>query len=98
MASTAVAGTINLMSGREIQRPIPAMAGGTEEETWMNRKKTACGRRQFLRVLGASAAVAASPLVTEARADSTTADDKRKSRYKATEHIKAFYRVNRYPH
>lgn len=60
--------------------------------------KTALGRRQFLRVLGTGAAVAAaSPLATEAKADSETNDEKRKSRYKESDHIKAFYRVNRYP-
>jgi hypothetical protein len=60
--------------------------------------KTAFGRRQFLRVLGVgAAAAAASPLGTEVKADSETNDEKRKSRYKESDHIKAFYRVNRYP-
>jgi hypothetical protein len=61
-------------------------------------RKTALGRRQFLRALGLGAAVtAAAPLATEAIADSETNDEKRKSRYKETEDVKAFYRVNRYP-
>ena len=61
--------------------------------------KTTLGRRQFLRAtLGAGAAVtAAAPLATEAMADSETNDEKRKSRYRESEHVKAFYRVNRYP-
>ena len=60
--------------------------------------KTAFGRRQFLRVLGAGAvAGVASPLATETKADSETNDEKRKSRYKESDHVKAFYRVNRYP-
>ena len=60
--------------------------------------KTTLGRRQFLRALGAGAAVAAAvPLATEAKADSETNDEKRKSRYKESEHVKAYYRVNRYP-
>jgi hypothetical protein len=60
--------------------------------------KTAFGRRHFLRVLGAGAVVAgASPLATEAKADSETNDEKRKSRYQESDHVKAFYRVNRYP-
>jgi hypothetical protein len=37
------------------------------------------------------------PLAIEAKADSETNDEKRKSRYKETDHVKAYYRVNRYP-
>jgi hypothetical protein len=58
------------------------------------------GRREFLRTLGvgASAAVAsAGPLAGQARADTETDDQKRKPRYSETEHVKAYYRVNRYP-
>jgi hypothetical protein len=54
-------------------------------------------RRQFLRALGAGAAVAATaPLVTETKA-AEGETDKRRSRYRETVHIKAYYRVNRYP-
>lgn len=67
----------------------------------MNQKhKTAVGRREFLRALGAGAGVAvtaAAPLATGARADTESNDEKRKARYKETEHVKTFYRVNRYP-
>jgi hypothetical protein len=60
--------------------------------------KTSLGRRQFLRALGAGAAVAAAlPLALEAKADSETNDEKRKSRYRESDHVKAYYRVNRYP-
>jgi hypothetical protein len=60
--------------------------------------KTAVGRREFLRVLGVGAgATAAMPLGSEAKADTETNDEKRKARYKETDHVKAFYRVNRYP-
>jgi hypothetical protein len=60
--------------------------------------KPPLGRRDFLRVFGTgAAATAAAPLATEAKADSETNDEKRKSRYKETDHVKAFYRVNRYP-
>jgi hypothetical protein len=56
------------------------------------------GRRDFLRALGAGAGAAvAAPLATVAKADSETNDEKRKARYKETDHVKAFYRVNRYP-
>lgn len=60
--------------------------------------KLTLGRRDFLRALGAGAAVtAAVPLATEAHADTENDDEKRKSRYKDTDHVKAYYRVNRYP-
>jgi len=57
------------------------------------------GRREFLRALGAGATVAAAsvgPLSGEAVADTESSQEKRKSRYRATEHVKTFYRVNRY--
>jgi hypothetical protein len=57
------------------------------------------GRRDFLRKLGvgATAVAATVPLAGEARADTESNDEKRKARYKETEHVKTFYRVNRYP-
>jgi len=62
--------------------------------------KAKVGRRDFLRALGAGAGVAvtaAAPLATPAMADSESNDEKRKARYKETDHVKAFYRVNRFP-
>ena len=63
--------------------------------------KTTVGRRDFLRKVGISTvgagATLATPLVGSAEADSETNDEKRKARYKETDHVKAFYRVNRYP-
>ena len=62
-----------------------------------NDKRTV-GRRDFLRVLGVGAGAAATaPLATAAKADSETNDEKRKSRYQASDHVKTYYRVNRYP-
>jgi hypothetical protein len=58
------------------------------------------GRRDFLRALGAgaSAAVAsAEPLAGAALADTETNDEKLKARYRESEHVKTYYRVNRYP-
>jgi hypothetical protein len=56
------------------------------------------GRRQFFRVLGAgTAAGAVGSLPTEAVADSESNDEKRKPRYKETDEVKTYYRVNRYP-
>jgi hypothetical protein len=57
---------------------------------------SALGRRDFLRVLAAGAGVAASPLASDAEAGESE-QEKRQARYKETEHVKTFYKVNRYP-
>ena len=65
----------------------------------MTVPKAKLGRRAFLRALGAGVTVAAAsvgPLSSEAVADTESNQEKRKSRYRATEHVKTFYRVNRY--
>jgi hypothetical protein len=66
-----------------------------------DEKKTTVGRRDFLRKVGVGAvsagATLATPLIAPAQADSENNDEKRKARYKETDHVKAFYRVNRYP-
>ena len=56
-------------------------------------------RRTFLGAIGAGAGAAAGAgaLTSAARADSETNDEKVKARYRETEHVKTFYRVNRYP-
>jgi hypothetical protein len=63
--------------------------------------KTTVGRRDFLRKVGigtvGAGATLAAPLVGSAQADSETSDEKRKARYKESDHVKAYYRVNRYP-
>jgi hypothetical protein len=43
------------------------------------------------------AAATAAPLATSAHADTESNEEKRKARYRETEHVKAYYRVNRYP-
>jgi hypothetical protein len=64
----------------------------------MKSETKAVGRRDVLRALGAGAGVAAAaPLATAAKADTENNDEKRKARYRETDHVKAFYRVNRYP-
>jgi hypothetical protein len=75
------------------------LANEPKEDAAMKGDKTKVGRRDFLRVLGAGAGAAAvAPTMSvEARADSESNDEKRKARYKETDHIKAYYRVNRYP-
>ena len=62
--------------------------------------KAAVGRRDFLRAMATGAgvaAVSAAPLATTAAADGEKNDEKRKARYKETDHVNTFYRVNRYP-
>jgi hypothetical protein len=60
--------------------------------------KPIIGRRQFLSILGASTSTAAATqLPMAALADSESGDEKRRSRYRESDHIKTFYRVNRYP-
>jgi hypothetical protein len=58
------------------------------------------GRRDFLRALGAGTSVvvaSAGPLAGEALADTEANDEKRKARYRESEHVKTYYRVNQYP-
>jgi hypothetical protein len=66
-----------------------------------NDKKTTVGRRDFLRKIGVGAvgagATLAAPLVAPAQADSENNDEKRKARYTESDHVKTYYRVNRYP-
>jgi len=59
----------------------------------------AVGRREFLRVVGAGAAIAAAAPLTAAaaKADNEKASERTEARYKANSpDVQAFYRVNRY--
>ena len=61
--------------------------------------KATVGRREFLRTIGAGAGLAATaavPLASTANAQQS-ADERKKSRYRETDHVKTFYRVNGYP-
>jgi hypothetical protein len=61
---------------------------------------TRVGRRDFLRILGGTGvgvAAGAGAMTTAAQADTENDAEKGKTRYRETEHVKAFYRVNRYP-
>jgi hypothetical protein len=65
-----------------------------------NRDGAKMDRREVLRAMGAGAGAAATVaggLTASAKADSETNEEKRKARYKETDHVMAFYRVNRYP-
>lgn len=62
--------------------------------------KAKFARRDFLHALGAGAGVAVAataPIASEALADTENSDEKRRTRYKETDHVKAYYRVNQYP-
>jgi hypothetical protein len=60
--------------------------------------KANVGRRGFFRLVGiGTAAGAMAPLGREAAADSESTDEKRKPRYRETDEVKTYYRVNRYP-
>jgi hypothetical protein len=60
--------------------------------------KTVLKRREFFKAISIGAVVASTiPLATEVRADSESNQDKRKTRYRETDEVKTFYRVNRYP-
>ena len=66
-----------------------------------NENKAKVDRRDFLRkaslgAVGAGAALA-TPLVGAAQADSENRDEKLKARYRQTDHVNTYYRVNRYP-
>ena len=66
-----------------------------------DQNKANVGRRDFLRKVGlgtvGAGATLATPLIAPAQADSENSDEKRKARYKETDHVKTYYRVNRYP-
>jgi len=60
--------------------------------------ETTVGRRSFFRLIGAGAAAGAmAPLGREVAADSEKEDEKRKARYRESDEVKTYYRVNRYP-
>jgi len=73
---------------------------GIRKETAMKHEdKAVVGRRDFLRTIGAGAGLAATaavPLAAPAAAAESDADRK-KTRYRETDHVKTFYRVNGYP-
>jgi GH24 family phage-related lysozyme (muramidase) len=64
-------------------------------------KKATVDRRDFLRKVGigtvGAGATLTTPLMTSAEADSESDDEKRKARYRVTDDVKNYYRVNRYP-
>jgi hypothetical protein len=72
----------------------------SKEDTSMKSETRKVARRDLLRTLGLGAGVAATvagPLAGPANADTESNDEKRKPRYRETDHVKTYYRVNRYP-
>jgi hypothetical protein len=67
-----------------------------QSESKQNSKR-AIGRRDVLKVLGAGAAASAAPLTDGAQAETWNEAEHQKARYRLSDHIKAYYRVNRYP-
>jgi hypothetical protein len=62
------------------------------------QNKPTVGRRNFFRLIGTGAAAGAlAPLGNQAAADSEKQDEKVKSRYRESDEVKTYYRVNRYP-
>ena len=65
-----------------------------------DRNEITVGRRDFLRTVGIGTIGAGAALATPlapARADSENDKEKRKARYRETEEVNTYYRVNRYP-
>jgi hypothetical protein len=84
------AGTESAGSPRERER--------TEETEMPKKQKATLGRRAFLRTFGAGGTViAVVPLGADARRDDETRSPQHDACYRETDHVKTFYRVNRYP-
>jgi len=61
-----------------------------------SQRKPTIARRDVLRAMVAGVGATAVPLASGAQA-AESGDDKRKARYRLSDHIKAYYRVNNYP-
>jgi hypothetical protein len=61
-----------------------------------SEKKPTVARRDLLRAMVAGVGASAVPLASGVEA-AESGDDKRKSRYRLSDHVKAYYRVNHYP-
>jgi hypothetical protein len=73
------------------------MTYGTEETTMSQKDKDAgLDRRNFFKALGAGATAAVAPVAVTPAAAVDPGKDETKARYRESEHVKDFYRVNRY--
>lgn len=68
------------------------------EETTMSQKSREAGldRRNFFKALGAGATAAVAPVAVTPAAAVDPGKDETKSRYRESDHVKAYYRTNRY--
>jgi hypothetical protein len=71
------------------------MSKRTEAKPSEEKTSGRLDRRHFFMLGGSVAAAAAVPLAAEAQPVENDAD-KKKARYRETDHVKTFYRVNRY--
>lgn len=66
-----------------------------------DEKNVTVDRRDFLRKVGigtvGAGATLTTPLIRPAQADSESDKEMRKARYRETDDVKNYYRVNRYP-
>jgi hypothetical protein len=69
---------------------------GTRPSEGKTPERDSLNRRRFFMLGGSAAAAATVPLVTEAQAAVESDADQKKARYRETDHVKTFYRVNRY--
>jgi hypothetical protein len=58
--------------------------------------KAAVDRRSFFKAVGAGAAVAVTPAAITPAQALNPGNDEKKARYRESDHVKAFYRTNRY--
>jgi hypothetical protein len=74
-------------------------AGNKHPDKSAKAERAGVGRREFLRKLGGASLIAANAAAvsSNASADTESNDEKRKARYRETEDVKNYYRVNRYP-
>lgn len=73
------------------------MMYGTEGTTMSQKSKEAgLDRRNFFKALGAGATAAVAPVAVTPAAAVDPGKEETRARYRESEHVKDFYRVNRY--
>jgi hypothetical protein len=83
------------MTKRTGTRPSEGKSSGARPSEGKTGERASLNRRRFFMLGGSVAAAAAVPVAAQAQAAENDAD-KKKARYRETEHVKTFYRVNRY--